>query len=83
MEKSFPEHSTFINFGRAVRGQEFPRRLTVKYFNKLVSRDDYSRKDYGTLIRQFLSLGEACNLHTIKGSTGKQNAMKMVTGIRR
>jgi hypothetical protein len=45
MEKKNPFHSTIINFGRAVRGQNFASKVIAYWFNKLVDPDDYSRKD--------------------------------------
>lgn len=52
MEKENPYHSTFINFGRAIRGQGFSKKLISYWFKKLVDPDDYDKKDKKVLLRQ-------------------------------
>lgn len=52
MEKQNPFHSTYINFGRAIRNQGFSHKVIEFWFNKLVDKDDYAKSDKKTLLAQ-------------------------------
>jgi hypothetical protein len=56
MTKKYPNHSSFICFGRAVWGQKFSQRFISQHFNELVDKDDYDRSDRKELIKHFLLL---------------------------
>lgn len=58
MEKKYPEHSSFVVFGRAVKGQKFGRAMIAKYFRRLVDKDDYARKDIMRLTEHFMRMTE-------------------------
>ena len=52
MEEKNPFHSTYVNFGRAIRGQGFSSKVIEFWFNKLVDKDDYAKSDKKTLLAQ-------------------------------
>ena len=54
--KKYPDHSTFVCFGRAVKGQKFSPRFISQNFNELVDKDDYDRSEKKELLKHFLSL---------------------------
>lgn len=56
MTKKYPNHSSYLCFGRAVCGQNFSPRFISKFFDELVDKDDYDRSDKKEHIRHFLSL---------------------------
>lgn len=58
MTKKFPFHSSFICYGREVRGQKFSRTMVAKYFRRLVDKDDYDRKDIMRLTDHFMRMTE-------------------------
>lgn len=56
--QKYPDHSSFICFGRAVWGQKFTPRFISKYFNKLVEKADYDHSDRKDILKHFLSISE-------------------------
>ena len=58
MQRKYPYHSSFINFGRAVRGQRFKRSAVARNFMDLVEKHDYSNNGRTNLIAHFLALSE-------------------------
>lgn len=57
-EKANPNLSTYMNFASAVREQGFTRDAISRNFNRLVSKDDYERKDKQSLIDGLTRLSE-------------------------
>lgn len=51
-----PHLSDFISFAEAVSGQGYSRKNIVREFGKLVSKDDYDKKDKRTIISQLVDL---------------------------
>ncbi len=54
--KKYPDHSTFVCFGRAVKGQKFSQRFISHYFDELVDQEDYIRSEKKELLKHFLLL---------------------------
>lgn len=52
MVDHYPFHSSFICFLRAVDKQDFSRPMIIKWFRKLVDKEDYDKKDIWNLINQ-------------------------------
>lgn len=48
--------STFIAFLRSIKGRGFDRFTIGRWFNKLVDKDDYERKDRDKLLEWLSSL---------------------------
>ncbi|MFA6159817.1 MAG: hypothetical protein WC678_01875 [Parcubacteria group bacterium] len=46
-----PDASSLVNFISATKGQNFKKRALYFWFNKLVEKDDYSKKDKMMIIR--------------------------------
>lgn len=55
-----PCSSSYICFAEAVRGQKFSKKIIAIWFNKLVDRDDYSKKDKKELLSQLNLLSNPC-----------------------
>lgn len=55
-QKKFPNASSFINFGRAIKGQKFTRAAVAKHFRRLVDKSDYDRKDIMRLTNHFMKM---------------------------
>ncbi len=51
LQQKQTEHSSFINFGRAVEGGRFKQEAVRRWFKKLVDRDDYDPADKRALLR--------------------------------
>lgn len=51
-----PGLSSYINFSQAIKGQKFSRDLINRWFNKLVDKDDYDKKDKRELIEYLTNL---------------------------
>lgn len=49
-QEKFPFLSTFVNFGKAVKGQHFSKQVLCRWFNKLVDKDDYDKDDKKRLL---------------------------------
>ena len=45
-----PGHSSFIVFGRTIKGQNFTRRIIAVHFRKLVEKSDYAPRDKNRLL---------------------------------
>jgi hypothetical protein len=45
-----------IIFGRAVRGRHFKMDIIARWFNQLVSKDEYEKKDKKSIIANILYL---------------------------
>jgi hypothetical protein len=54
IEKENPNLSTFIVFSRAVAGQHFSKDRLSRWFNKLVDKDDYDKKDKKTILEYLM-----------------------------
>ena len=67
-----PYWSSYICFTEAVKDQNFSKRTITNYFNKLVEKNDYDRRDKKELIKNILSLSkkiaEDCIFQAIMGS---------------
>lgn len=53
--KKNPYLSSYIVFSMTVRGQGFAKDSIARWFNKLVSKEDYTRKDKENLIYLMVS----------------------------
>jgi predicted RNA-binding protein YlxR (DUF448 family) len=54
-----PHWSSYVCFAEAIWGQKFCKKIIKKYFNKLVERDDYEKRDKKQIIKFLVSLTEA------------------------
>lgn len=61
-ERDYPNHSTFVNFTRAVEGKQLSKSRLGFYFRKFVKKDEYAKSDVKKLLKW---------LHT-KSATQKQ-----------
>ncbi len=50
--------STYINFAHAVKQQGFSKNILARWFNKLVKKDDYDKKDKKRLINHLWELSK-------------------------
>lgn len=53
MNEKYPNHPSFICFGRAVQGQKLTLQAISRMFSVLVDPDDYDRKDRKALLKHF------------------------------
>lgn len=51
-----PGLSSFVCFGRAVRGRQYTRRCIRRWFTELVDKEDYSADNTNALVRQMWEL---------------------------
>ena len=58
MTLKHPSSSSFICFGRAVRGQKFGKSVVAKFFGRLVDKGDYARSDKRRLVKHCCVLTE-------------------------
>lgn len=56
IKKRNPLWSDYICFAEAVKGQKFSREAIRRWFNKLVDKDDYDRRDKRKLIMNLEAL---------------------------
>jgi hypothetical protein len=54
--KENPYWSSYICFAEAISGQKFSRQTIHRWFNKLVEKDDYDKKDKRALLKQLIEL---------------------------
>lgn len=59
LEQKRPLHSSFLNFGAAIKGQNFSEVIIRRWFNKLVEKDDYASTDKRALIAHLLALSNS------------------------
>lgn len=52
MEKTRPHHSSLMNFTSAIAGQGFSPAIVARWFNQLVSSDDYAKNDKRSILHQ-------------------------------
>ncbi len=43
--------TSFVMFSNAIKGQRFSKGMISRWFNKLVDKDDYEKRDKKTLIK--------------------------------
>ena len=55
----------YIVFARAVKGQGFSKDMISRWFNKLVEKDDYDKKDKKALIQHLVNLSKTSEEHRI------------------
>jgi len=58
ISKQNPCWSSWICLAEAVEDQNFSERTISKYFNALVEKDDYDKRDKKGLIKNLLSLSQ-------------------------
>jgi hypothetical protein len=51
-----PFWSSYICFGESIRYQKFTKRIILKWFNKLVVRNDYDKKDKKDILKHLCDL---------------------------
>jgi len=51
-----PFWSSYICFVEAIKQQKFSNRIILKWFNKLVEKNDYSNKEKKDILRHLCSL---------------------------
>lgn len=50
------DFSTYMSFARSIRNQKFSKDMIGRWFNKLVDKDDYNKKDKKTLLDHLFKL---------------------------
>lgn len=68
------EWSSFISFSDAIKGQGFSQNMIARWFNKLVGKDDYDKKDKKKLIQHLWELSkgrEESEFESIKGAPAR------------
>ena len=58
IQKRNPYLSSYINFAKALTGQNFTQRSIQFWFNKLVDKDDYFQKDKKDIITHLEKLNK-------------------------
>jgi len=53
-----PLWSDYICFVKTVKGREFSKQTISQYFNRLVDKDEYVKKDKKTLLKQLSELSQ-------------------------
>jgi hypothetical protein len=66
--KNNPCLSEMVGFSQAVIGRNFSKQTISRYFNKLVNKNDYDKKDKKEIVRQLCELSKS----PVK-TGGKQN----------
>ena len=56
MSENDGEWSTYTAFAETVRGQNFGEAVVLKWFDKLVDKDDYLRKEKQEILKYLLTL---------------------------
>lgn len=77
LERDYPMHSSFVNFGRAVEGQPLSKARVCFYFRRLVKKDDYAKSDFKRLAKHLY----AKTLMTPSRNKGFLGEMKRKSGI--
>lgn len=52
--KKNPYWSSYVCFSAAIKNQNFSEQTIRRWFNKLVDKDDYEKKDKGTILRSMV-----------------------------
>jgi hypothetical protein len=50
--------SDYICFAETVKGRKFSRQIIARYFNRLVNKDDYVKRDKKPLLKQLSELSQ-------------------------
>ncbi len=50
------DFSTYMSFARSIRNQQFSRDAINRWFNKLVDKDDYNKRDKKALLDYLFKL---------------------------
>lgn len=58
MVKSNPCASDYLCFVMAISGQKFNNQIIARWFNKLVSKDDYDKRDKRLIVSHLLQLSK-------------------------
>lgn len=56
LQEKRPLLSSFMNFSGAIKGQGFSAGMIGRWFNKLVDKDDYDRRDKKALLNHLVFL---------------------------
>lgn len=51
-----PNHSSYVNFMRAIKDGAYERSVVLRYFNRLVEKDDYDPADKGEIFENVFSV---------------------------
>ncbi len=55
--------SSYMNFAQAISGQGFSENNLSRWFNKLVEKDDYDKKDRKQIIKNLVLLSKPSEEH--------------------
>lgn len=58
ISKANPYWSSYICFSAVIRGQKFSKQMIHRWFNKLVEKDDYDKRDKKALLAYLCWLAE-------------------------
>lgn len=56
MTAKYPNHSSYLCFAKAVDGQEFSKQAIHRWFNQLVDKEDYVRKEKKAILAHLCAL---------------------------
>ena len=56
LQQKQPLVSSFMNFSGAIKGQGFSTGMIHRWFNKLVDKDDYEKKDKRAILKHLVSV---------------------------
>lgn len=56
LSEKYPDLSSFIIFGRAIRGRRLGKLQIGRFFEKAVDRGDYSKSDKEDILNHFYQL---------------------------
>lgn len=58
IKKENPYWSDYLCFAETVKGRKFSRQTIIRYFNRLVDKDEYARGDKKSLLKELLKLSQ-------------------------
>lgn len=51
-----PYWSSYVCFVEAIRGRKYNKRIIIRWFNKLVDKDDYDKEEKNDIIADLVNL---------------------------
>ncbi len=56
IEKENPYWSSYVCFVETIRGKKYNRQIIIRWFNKLVDKNDYDKSEKKEIIEDLLNL---------------------------
>jgi hypothetical protein len=67
--EKYPHLSSYACFAKTIKGQGFNKQTIHRWFQKLVDKDDYARKEKKAILAHLENLSEAVTTTKIRGET--------------